>query len=135
MRCLTKRNLPQISDAEWEVMKAVWDRGPAGLTAGEVVQALEAERDWRPRTVKTLLGRLVKKGAVAFEDDGRRYLYRAKVTKEDCVRMESRSFLARVFDGAVAPALVHFLEHEKLTPDEIRQLRQTLERGRGEGKP
>jgi BlaI family penicillinase repressor len=118
-------------------MKVVWERGP--LTAGEVVQALEAETGWRPRTIKTLLNRLVRKKAVEMSADGRRFLYRALVTREECVRHETRSFLARVFDGAVAPALVHFLEHEKLTPDEIKQLKRTLERGRGgppgEGKP
>ena len=77
--------------------------------------------------------------------DGRRFLYRAKVTREECVRRETRSFLARVVDGAVAPALVHVLEHGKLTPEEIQQLARTLERGgggggggggqQGEGKP
>jgi len=63
--------------------------------------------------------------------DGRRYLYKARVTREACVRRESRSFLSRVFNGAVAPAVVHFLENAQLTPDEIRRLKETLER---EGK-
>src|SRR4051794_6759560 len=122
--------LPQISDAEWDVMKVVWDHGP--LTAGDVVRHLADERDWRPRTVKTLLSRLVRKGAVDAADDrgpgGRRFLYRARVTRQQCVRQESRSFLSRVFDGSVAPALLHFLEGARLSPDEIRQLRQTLQR-------
>ena len=121
--------VPQISDAEWEVMKAVWDAGPLG--AGEVVERVAAAQNWKPRTIKTLLNRLVKKGAVGVEVDGRRYLYRARVTREACVRSETRSFLSRVFNGAVAPAVVHFIEQGRLTPEEIRQLRQTLER---EGK-
>ena len=118
--------VPQISDAEWEVMKEVWDHGP--LTAGDVVDKVAAEHEWAPRTIKTLLNRLVKKGAVAVEVDGRRYLYRAKVNREACVRKETRSFLSRVFNGAVGPAVVHFIEQGKLTPDEIRQLRETLDR-------
>jgi BlaI family penicillinase repressor len=118
--------VPQISDAEWEVMKAVWDHGP--LTAGDAVEKVAAEHDWAPRTIKTLLNRLVKKGAVSVEVDGRRYLYRAKVNREACVRKETRSFLSRVFNGAVAPAVVHFIEQGKLTPDEIRQLKETLDR-------
>ena len=118
--------IPQISDAEWEVMKVVWDRGP--LTAGDVVEHVAAEHDWKPRTIKTLLNRLVQKKAVEVEVDGRRYLYRARVTREACVRRESRSFLSRVFNGAVTPAVVHFLENARLTPQEIRQLRDTLER-------
>src|SRR3954447_12726735 len=129
-------NLPQISDAEWDVMKVVWDHGP--LTAGEVVRRLAAERRWSPRTVKTLLSRLVKKGAAEVRVEeadaasgtpgsgGRRFLYRARVSREACVRSESRSFLSRVFDGSVAPALLHFLEAGKLTKDEIRLLRETL---------
>ena len=118
--------VPQISDAEWEVMKAVWDHGP--LAAGDVVEKVAAEHAWAPRTIKTLLNRLVKKGAVAFDVEGRRYLYRAKVNREACVRKETRSFLSRVFNGAVAPAVVHFIEQGKLTTEEIRQLKETLDR-------
>src|SRR5947207_9335279 len=96
-------NFPQISDAEWDVMKVVWDHGP--LTAGEVVRHLAAERRWSPRTIKTLLSRLVKKGAAEVRTEeadagggaGRRFLYRARVSREACVRRESRSFLSRVF--------------------------------------
>lgn len=130
--------VPQISDAEWEVMKVVWDHGP--LTAGDVVRRVaegpagQPAQAWRPRTVKTLLARLVRKGAVAARAEGgtggepKRYLYRARVARDQVVRQESRSFLARVFDGSVAPALLHFLEDARLTPDEIDQLRRTLHR-------
>lgn len=110
-------------------MKAVWDGG--ALTAGEVVAAVSARSRWRPRTIKTLLTRLVKKEAIAVEEDGKRYLYRAKVSRRDCVRSESRSFLSRVFDGAAAPALLHFIEQEKLSDDEIAQLREILKREGG----
>ena len=118
--------IPQISDAEWEVMKAVWEGGV--LTAGDVVDRVAAEQKWKPRTIKTLLNRLVKKGAVTMEIDGRRYIYRAKVARDAVVKRETRSFLSRVFDGAAAPAIVHFLEQGRLTPDEIRRLRETLDR-------
>ena len=117
--------VPQISDAEWEVMKALWEGGP--LDAGQIVDAVAAPNKWNPRTVKTLLNRLVKKGALAFEVSGRHYVYRPKVAKDACIRRETRSFLSRVFDGAVAPALVHFIEQADLSPQEIRQLKQMLE--------
>ena len=116
---------PQISDAEWEVMKVLWERGP--LDAQQIVDAIAAANKWNPRTVKTLLNRLVKKNALAFEVAGRHYVYRPKIAKDACVRRETRSFLSRVFDGAVAPALVHFIEQADLSPDEIRQLKQMLE--------
>ena len=122
--------VPQISDAEWEVMKAVWEGGR--LSAGEVVERVAAARKWKPRTIKTLLQRLVKKGAVTAEVERRRYIYRARVARDAVVKREARSFLSRVFDGAAAPAIVHFLEQADLTPDEIRSLRDTLDR---EAKP
>ena len=117
-------------------MTAVWDGGGAeGMAAGEVVEAVAARQDWHPRTIKTLLNRLVQKKAVDVKVDGRRYLYRARLPRGDAVRRESRSFLSRVFGGAVAPAVVHLLEQSdlKLTQGEIEQLRQILEKESGGG--
>ncbi|HUV95517.1 MAG TPA: BlaI/MecI/CopY family transcriptional regulator, partial [Anaerolineae bacterium] len=98
---------PRISEAGWEVMKVVWARSP--LTANEVCQALSARKDWSHRTVKTLLGRLVRKGAMTFKPQGNRYLYRPRVTKDQCVHMESESFRRRVFGGQAASMLVHLV--------------------------
>ena len=117
---------PQISDAEWDVMKVLWDRGQA--SAQDVTEALAVERNWRPQTVKTLLNRLVKKGAVAYAEEGRRFIYRTRVSRDAVVKAESRSFLARVFDGAVTPALVHFLKLGNLSPADVEELKKTLER-------
>src|SRR5829696_8476533 len=107
-------------------MKVVWDHGPA--TSGQIVGRLGDERKWAPRTIKTLLARLVKKGAVAARESddaaaGRGFLYSPKVQRDAVVRRESRSFVRRVFDGAVAPALVHFLEDAELTPAQIDELK------------
>jgi BlaI family penicillinase repressor len=131
-------DVPQISDAEWEVMKVVWEAGdaapPEPLTAGEVVQRMAAAGGpgarWRPRTIKTLLSRLVQKGAVRADAEpgaARVYRYRAAVSREACVRQESRSFLRRVFDGDVAPALVHFLNASNLSRDDIERLKKVLD--------
>jgi len=117
--------LPQISDAEWEVMKVLWDSDP--LTAGQAVQRIQTDQKWAPRTIKTLLARLVKKGAIGVQLDGRRHLYRPRVTREACRRHESRSFLSRVFDGAVTPALVHFIKQANLSSQEIEHLKQLLD--------
>src|SRR3954470_4088858 len=118
---------PDISDAEWNVMQALWDAG-APLTANEVVDRVADRRGWNPRTVKTLLNRLVKKRALGFEAEGNRYRYYPLVTREECVRRESRSFLARVFGGATGAMLVHFVNESPLTPDEIGQLKRVLAR-------
>jgi len=115
---------PTISDAEWEVMLILWDQSP--LTAGEVVQRLEGRRDWNPRTIKTLLNRLLKKQAIGFNTQQNRYLYFPKVTKETCIRVESRSFAARVFGGATGPMLVQFVRQANLSPQEIEQLTKVL---------
>src|SRR4051812_8592628 len=116
-----------ISDAEWDVIKVLWENGPH--TAGQVVTALEGSRHWRPRTIKTLLARLVKKRAVRCEvkDDGR-YLYCAAISRDAAARREARSFLSRVFDGALLPAVVTFLKETDLSPQELKQLKQILDR-------
>lgn len=125
-------HLPTISDAEWEVMNILWGRSPQ--MAAEVVEAVAIPMGWSPRTVKTLLNRLVKKQALAFEAQGKRYLYRPAVKREQCVRAESRSFLARVFGGAVGPMLVQFVSQAELTPQEIEALQRVLTEKKSGGK-
>jgi BlaI family penicillinase repressor len=117
---------PVISAAEWDVMSVLWDAASPRLAA-DVVAALVDRRDWSPRTVKTLLTRLVKKRAVRFEPRGREYLYAPAVDRDAVVRAESRSFLARVFGGAVGPMLVQFVKQADLSPAEIDQLRRALD--------
>ena len=121
----TSPRLPQISDAEWEIMKVLWDRTQA--SAQDVVDALATQKSWSPQTVKTLLKRLTEKGAATYDAEGRRFIYRPAVAREAAEKSESRSFLARVFDGAVTPALMHLLEMGRLTHDDIAQLKKTLD--------
>lgn len=120
---MPKKTPPHISEAEWEVMRVAWSNGE--ITAQEVVDEL-AHRDWSPRTVKTMLNRLKTKGALSYEARGKAYVYRPAVRMEDCVREESESFLDRVFGGAAAPLLAHFVRRAQLTPEEIDDLRKIL---------
>ena len=117
--------LPQISDSEWEVMSVLWARAPLG--AQEVIAALAERRQWNPRTVRTFLNRLVKKGAVSYVPEGNRYLYRPVVSREQCIREESRTFASRVFAGDAGAMLVQFVQQARLSAEEIRQLRKALE--------
>ncbi len=117
--------LPRISDAEWEVMNVVWDDAP--VLAADVAARLADAKDWSEATVKTLLGRLVRKGALAYTVDGRRYVYRAKVTRRRCVRAESRSFVERVLGGQRSRLLVHMVEETPLSAGEIDELRRLLD--------
>src|SRR5947209_5837752 len=118
---------PTISGAEWDVMRVLWDRGAGGAAAQDVVDDLAATRRWSPQTVKTLLARLVKKGAVRAEPQGRRFIYRARVTRESVVRAEGQSFVSRVFGGAVAPAVIHFVKTGRLSDEELAELRRVLD--------
>ena len=110
-------------------MKVCWERSP--ITAQEIIAALTARDDWHPKTVKTLLNRLVNKGALGFEKDGRAYLYHPLLAEKDCVSAESESFLERVFGGSLKPMLAHFVESHPLAPREIAELKKLLkEKGR-----
>jgi BlaI family transcriptional regulator, penicillinase repressor len=117
--------LPSISDAEWVVMRVVCREGAA--TANQVVAALEATTSWKPKTIHTLLRRLVQKGALAYDKLGREFQFRPLVDAEQYTHVASRSFLDRFFGGHLAPFLACFLEREKLTAEEARELRRILE--------
>lgn len=116
---------PQISDAEWIVMNVVWEQAP--VTANQVVEALDGRADWKPKTIHTLLRRLVQKGALGFDKKGREHLFRPLVDAQHCRHAASRSLLHRLFDGEIAPFLATFLEHEKLTRAEIEELKRILD--------
>ncbi len=115
----------QISEAESVVMDVLWRRHP--LAAEEVVSALGDAQQWQEATIKTLLNRLLKKGAITAEKDGRRYLYAPVLRREDWVLDESESLLERLFGGRVAPLVAHFSQHRKLSRKDIAELRQLLE--------
>jgi BlaI family penicillinase repressor len=117
---------PRISDAEWLVMRVLWDAGEP-LPAAEVAAALHSDTRWNPQTVKTLLARLEKKGAVDHAENGRAFRYFAAVSERDCIRAESRSFLDRVFGGSVRPMIAHLLEEGALSADEVAALRRLLD--------
>jgi BlaI family penicillinase repressor len=119
--------LPAISDSEWDVMNVLWS-ADAPLAASDVVARLASVRDWSPRTVKTLLNRLINKGALAYDAEGKRYLYRPRVTREQCVREETRSFLSRVFANAPGPMLLQFVAQARLTPEEVEALKRLLDK-------
>lgn len=117
--------LPKISDAEWVVMEVIWATAP--ITAADVVDALSPQSGWSAATIKTMLNRLTRKGALKYEAEGKRYLYRPAVSRQACVKGESRSFMSRVFGGQVGPMLAHFVEDAKLTPGQIEELRKLLD--------
>ena len=118
------KRTPKISEAEFVVMKAVWEKHP--ITSKELVDKLSGPSGWNPKTIKTLISRLVKKGAVKFECQGKTYLYAPAVEKEECQAEEADSFLNRVFDGALMPMLAHFAKSRSLSKAEITALKDIL---------
>lgn len=114
----------RISGAEHEIMEVLWREAP--LTANEVAARVPQERAWSIRTVKTLLGRLLAKGVLTHEEEGRRYLYRPAVAREDYVTRESRALLDRLFGGSVSPLVAHLAERKDLSAADIAEIEALL---------
>ena len=114
----------RISDAEHAVMEALWEKSPR--TAVEVCDSVCGERGWSMPTAKTLLSRLVVKGAVATEPDGRRFLYSPLLARDDYVGGESRRLVDRLFGGKAAPLFAHLAEAEALSDDDIAEIEKLL---------
>ena len=117
--------VPDISAAEWKIMKVLWAKSPQG--AYDVAEALNQTESWHPNTVRTLLTRLRQKGVLAVKKYKNLYLYHPLVSEEDCVHAQSESFLQRLFGGSVRPLLVHFVKRQKLTKADLDVLRRILE--------
>lgn len=116
--------MSQISEAEAVVMDVLWDEHPLG--ADEVVAAL-AGRGWAEPTIKTLLNRLLTKGAISASRDGRRYLYSPVLQRQAWVAEQSSGLLDKLFDGRVAPLVAHFSQRGQLSPQDIADLKALIE--------
>jgi BlaI family penicillinase repressor len=115
----------QISEAESVVMDVLWERSPR--FAEEVVAELAQSRQWQEATIKTLLNRLLNKGAIRAEKDGRRYRYHAVLERGAWVHSQSRTLVDRLFDGRIAPMVAHFSQKQALGKQDIAELRRLLE--------
>jgi len=124
------KTLPKISESEWLVMRVLWSKSP--LTADEVVEELAGKNKWKPKTVKTLINRLLKKRAVKFKKQGRKYRYYPAVSEAECVHMERHSFVRRVYGGTTKPMLAAFLEDAELSAEDIAELKKILEQKKEE---
>ena len=114
----------QISDAEWEVMKVLWQT--PGLTANEVTEALAGSMEWHVKTVRTMLTRLQNKQVLEAKVVDKIYRYSPRVTREECVGAASTSFLDRVFDGAFTPMMAHFVKTSPLSKKDRVELERIL---------
>ena len=117
-------NLPQISEAEFEVMKIVWKNAP--VSTNDITDALTSRTKWSPKTVQTLIKRLVDKGALSYIKQGRVYVYTPLVDEKEYLSHQSHRFLERFFEGNIASMFSAYLEEEKLSEQEIAKLRSLL---------
>lgn len=117
---------PDITESEWTVMETLWESSPQ--TASEVTKNLRSTMNWAENTVRTLLTRLVDKGALkTAENASGTRTYLPAVKREACVRAEGESFMQRMFGGAAKPLLVHFAQNSKLTAEEVKELKKILD--------
>jgi predicted transcriptional regulator len=115
----------RITDAELDVMEALWG-SKAPLTAAEVAERVDIQRDWSLATVKTMLSRLEAKGVISHSEDGRRYLYSPVIGRQAYVGHESRRFVERLFGGRLSPLVARLAEEDGLDDDDIAEIEALL---------
>ena len=114
----------RITEAEWEVMAVAWNRTPVAASA--VVEVVERRKHWTLATVRTLLRRLVNKGALKQESEGKRYVYTPLISMAECARQESDCFLDRVLGRVPSEAILHLVKRADLSQEDIQELRRIL---------
>lgn len=116
--------LPQISEAEFEVMKIVWKYAP--ISTNEITEKLLQTTNWSSKTIQTLIKRLVTKGALTYEKQSRMFIYTPTVKESEYIRQESNSFLNRFYDGDITAMVSAYIENDKLSESELDTLRALL---------
>lgn len=119
------KELPKISDSEWEIMKIIWQND--SITSTKIINELQEKTNWKSSTIKTLINRLLNKEAISFTKKGKEYYYFSIVSEEECIKEESKSFLSKVFNGSLNSMVVNFVKSQKLTKTEIDELKSILD--------
>lgn len=118
--------IPTISESEWEVLKVLWEQAPQ--TANDIISSLQAQTNWKPKTVRTLLDRLTKKEVVGVHKNQRVYTFYPLYSQDECQRSKTESFVKRFYDGALKSMLVQFIQDEDLSEEDIKELRSILDK-------
>ena len=120
----TKRGIVELTEAEWEIMKVIWEKEPCA--AGTVQEKLTKERNRAYSTVKTTMDRMVEKGFLEIDKIRNLQLFKSRISQIDAKRGEFRKMLTRAFDGALTPMMQFLIEHEGLSNTEASQLRDLV---------
>lgn len=123
--------LPQISEAEFEVMKIVWKYAP--ISTNEITERLIKTTSWSPKTIQTLIKRLVTKGVLSYEKQSRVFVYTPLVQESDYIGQESTSFLERFYNGDIKAMLSAYIENDRLSDADIDALRKLLSKSKNKG--
>lgn len=118
------KKLPQITEAEFEIMKIVWKYAP--ISTNEITEKLIQTTQWSPKTIQTLIKRLVTKGALSYEKQSRVFVYTPLLKEDEYIGQESTSFLKRFYNGNITAMLSSYIENDKLSYKEIDELRSLL---------
>lgn len=124
--------LPQISEAEFEVMKLIWEYAP--ISTNEITDKLTRTTKWSPKTIQTLIKRLVTKGAITYEKQSRVFVYTPLIEEKEYIGQKSRSFLKRYYNGDITAMLSAYMEDDELSDSEIDSLRSLLSKGSKNGR-
>lgn len=119
------KKIPNISESEWEIMTVLWEEAP--LTANEIISNLQERTDWKPKTIRSLLDRLVKKKAVGVNKEQRIYTFYPLNSQDECQHAEAESFVKRIYGGALKSMLVQFIQEDSLSEEDIKELRSILD--------
>jgi len=115
----------KISDAEWVIMKVLWKESPQTTT--KIIETLSKETNWNPKTIHTLIARLVKKNALGIDKNSGQYKYFPLVTKEDCIQEETGSFIQKIYEGSIYNLVANFIHDEKISTEEMEDLKKLLD--------
>jgi len=118
------KRLPQISEAEFEVMKIIWKYAP--ISTNEITDRLVKTTTWNPKTIQTLIKRLVTKGVLSYEKQSRVFVYTPLVGEAEYIGQESSTFLNRFYNGNITAMVSSFIDNEKLSKAEVDELRSIL---------
>lgn len=117
-------HLPQISEAEYEVMKVLWKYAP--VSTNEVTNTLTKTIDWSPKTIHTLLKRLVQKGAATYKKEGRIFIYTPLVAENEYLKQENDHFLNRFYNGRISSMITNYIGNSKMSKEDLEELRKLL---------
>ncbi|NFO05024.1 BlaI/MecI/CopY family transcriptional regulator [Clostridium botulinum] len=116
--------IPKISNAEWEIMRVIWSH--TEITSVNIICELKDKVEWKPSTIKSLINRLLKKNVIGFKRLSNEYLYFPLIAEDECIKIESKSFINKVFNGSVKSMLLNFVESKEISETDIEELKNIL---------